>query len=543
MFLAHSLMERSLLTSSLPVGTVGTLVSMEGDPALNFEHSPTPVKVKFVAWIAKLSARIRNVTDKSGYLESILQQNQLLRARVQSGRSARDTPEAAVVEPTHNHESTTSTEPSRNPVLENNPWFIPLDSFQVPLRVGESADTAFATRVRQLASATAPTRLVSAIQPRIRSIWTLLDRFVENPASLDMFSKSKIFALLALGKLYSSRYELLSAYERWHSAYFLASSATRHCAVMGLNFNIPETHLHDGAAREHLIRVWWTSYLLDHTCAAINGQMVSIQDYDVCVSFPSSDGLNPNEMSEFANPHYMSARVELVRILSKIIKSLYGRANQSESFLQRVQNALKGLKSWLQRLPEPLRMNQAVAGDSGAVRSLHLFFNQCMIMTSRPLLLHVIQHQKEMNRSSGHDTPHPIHENIQAIVTSCIRLLNNPENARDLEDFKLCDQLLKKLKDSGSLPAMEFYQHLEALKIGLATFTPTRPNSDGETTLGTPRATNVVAHILHLSAAGEYIDSLLRDLEEFGIREDGSTRLDHLVKLRLDGWPVGEVNG
>ncbi|UPK90256.1 hypothetical protein LCI18_001191 [Fusarium solani-melongenae] len=52
-----------------------------------------------------------------------------------------------------------------------------------------------------------------------------------------------------------------------------------------------------------------------------------------------------------------------------------------------------------------------------------------------------------------------------------------------------------------------------------------------------------VAHILQLSAAGEYIDSLLRDLEECGIRADGSTGLDRLVKLRLDGWPVGEVNG
>lgn len=163
---------------------------------------------------------------------------------------------------------------------------------------------------------------------------------------------------------------------RWHSAYFLASSATRHCAVMGLNFDIPETHLNDGAAREHLKRVWWTSYLLDHTCAAINGQMVSIQDDDISVSFPSSNGLNPNKMSEFANPHYMSARVALAKILSKIIKSLYGRANQSEPFLQRVQNALKGLKNWLQRLPEPLRMNQAMTGDSGAIRSLHLSFNQ-----------------------------------------------------------------------------------------------------------------------------------------------------------------------
>ena len=54
---------------------------------------------------------------------------------------------------------------------------------------------------------------------------------------------------------------------------------------------------------------------------------------------------------------------------------------------------------------------------------------------------------------------------------------------------------------------------------------------------------NAIAHILHLSAAGNYIDRILRDLEEHGVREDGSTDLDRFVKLRLNGWPISEVNG
>ncbi|KPM39099.1 hypothetical protein AK830_g7450 [Neonectria ditissima] len=47
---------------------------------------------------------------------------------------------------------------------------------------------------------------------------------------------------------------------------------------------------------------------------------------------------------------------------------------------------------------------------------------------------------------------------------------------------------------------------------------------------------NAIAHVLHLSAAGEYIDRILQDLEEHGVREDGSTELDRFVKLRLNGW-------
>ncbi|KAF3490864.1 uncharacterized protein GIQ15_00381 [Arthroderma uncinatum] len=44
------------------------------------------------------------------------------------------------------------------------------------------------------------------------------------------------------------------------------------------------------------------------------------------------------------------------------------------------------------------------------------------------------------------------------------------------------------------------------------------------------------AVILHLSAAGEYIDQILRDQEEPYIPSDGSAHLGHLVSLKLSGW-------
>ncbi|CAH0023472.1 unnamed protein product [Clonostachys rhizophaga] len=52
-----------------------------------------------------------------------------------------------------------------------------------------------------------------------------------------------------------------------------------------------------------------------------------------------------------------------------------------------------------------------------------------------------------------------------------------------------------------------------------------------------------IAHILHLSAAGAYIDKILRDLEDQSVREDGSSELDLLVKLKLQlqGWPAGQA--
>ncbi|KAK3935055.1 hypothetical protein QBC46DRAFT_234408, partial [Diplogelasinospora grovesii] len=50
-----------------------------------------------------------------------------------------------------------------------------------------------------------------------------------------------------------------------------------------------------------------------------------------------------------------------------------------------------------------------------------------------------------------------------------------------------------------------------------------------------------IAHILHLSAAGAYIDKVLGDMEEKGIRVDGLTELGCLVTLALGGWLNGIV--
>ena len=45
-----------------------------------------------------------------------------------------------------------------------------------------------------------------------------------------------------------------------------------------------------------------------------------------------------------------------------------------------------------------------------------------------------------------------------------------------------------------------------------------------------------IGRILHLSAAGDYIDKIFRDMEENGVRAGGSTALDRFVSLSLRGW-------
>ncbi|KAI1120416.1 hypothetical protein F5Y10DRAFT_289790 [Nemania abortiva] len=44
-----------------------------------------------------------------------------------------------------------------------------------------------------------------------------------------------------------------------------------------------------------------------------------------------------------------------------------------------------------------------------------------------------------------------------------------------------------------------------------------------------------IAHILHLSRAGEYIDKIYRDIEEHGVQADGSTPLGRIYRPNLQG--------
>ncbi|EPE06409.1 hypothetical protein F503_02537 [Ophiostoma piceae UAMH 11346] len=50
-----------------------------------------------------------------------------------------------------------------------------------------------------------------------------------------------------------------------------------------------------------------------------------------------------------------------------------------------------------------------------------------------------------------------------------------------------------------------------------------------------------IAHILHLSGAGAYIENVLRDIEHNVVRSDGTTNLAPMIHLSLWGWVPGAV--
>ncbi|KAE8410955.1 hypothetical protein BDV36DRAFT_103879 [Aspergillus pseudocaelatus] len=534
--------------------------------------------------------RDRQIKVRQSYVEELLRENKALRSRLKSRTSQKEPPEGAQHEhvlergtPTSDEPRMEVEEPTRNPLLHERLWFLSIQSSNMPILIGEAADAAFATRVRQALlrrdtehiprvsypkdediswHASNPPRRLSSAQARFllrttlthlqgcyhivrkSAVTRLLDQFLREPSSLDMITRSKLYAIFALGELYSSRFRrsdqdipgqdffqsameaygllqerpsidytevslLLSLFSlctnRRHSAYILCSSAMRHCIVLGLHFNLAPSEVPDATEREHLKRIWWTAYVLDYTCAAISSLLLSIPDDEVFTDPPAV--IEQDGDDDFQDTELLTARIRLVSLGRNILKAVYGRRN-IEPFVQRVQRALRDLRQWLHDLPVDLQMHaNGSRPKDDRLTSLHLFFNQCLILATRPVLLYILSTQSMRNRGLQGGSHNASSDNARALAEACIRcarhsygiindswirgsywafdyfhtqylfsaatilgissLLGQGDAARDREDFEFAGQLLGNLRDCGSFSAMELYRHFEAVKTAM----------------------------------------------------------------------------
>lgn len=162
--------------------------------------------------------------------------------------SAGNTPATAPLPSAAASEHTTprADNADRNPVLEDHPWFMVHEAVDLPIYINETADAAFATRLRQTAS-TRPVNHLARVQyvedDTLRSLWesssppswpsssrlkflvntaldtacktwhivrrSRIDRDVEallqDPSNCNWLKDSRIWALMAIGDAFSSR--------------------------------------------------------------------------------------------------------------------------------------------------------------------------------------------------------------------------------------------------------------------------------------------------------------------------------------------------
>ncbi|KAJ5951671.1 uncharacterized protein N7479_010084 [Penicillium vulpinum] len=298
---------------------------------------------------------------------------------------------------------------------------------------------------------------------------------------------------------------LLSLYSfflnRRHSAFLLVGSAMRLGLTVGLNHNIPESKCPDPVERQHRTRLWWAIYVFDRMYGSKVGWPIQISDADIYVEMPSNV---PGDIHDdhTSDTEFLVASIELAKITGQVIDRVYSRKRFSESFLQREQKLLISLKEWCCALPPQIRLNRDSPVPKNVI-SLHLQFNQCIMLASRPILLHALIQATSPESIAEDITQTNIRQTLKTLSDACIHAARHthsliveewtngslpifgyfyahylfssalimvissliyPENSNDFALFEAAFEILRAMSSHGNLAATEFYDNLESVK-------------------------------------------------------------------------------
>ncbi|KAF4765757.1 hypothetical protein HAV15_003429 [Penicillium sp. str.  len=173
-----------------------------------------------------------------------------------------------------------------------------------------------------------------------------------------------------------------------------------------------------------------------------------------------------------------------------------------ESFLQREQKLLISLKEWSCALPPQIRLNRDGPVPMNVI-SLHLQFNQCIMLASRPILLHALIQATSPESTAEDNAQKNIRQTLKTLCDACIHAARHthsliveewtngsvpifgyfyahylfssalimvisslvyPENSNDFALFEAAFEILRAMSSHGNLAATEFYDNLECVK-------------------------------------------------------------------------------
>ncbi|KAI6782178.1 uncharacterized protein J7T54_002415 [Emericellopsis cladophorae] len=557
-----------------------------------------------------MNAPSPNVHASSSYIDKILEENKRLKHQLtppETGGTLGATEDDNGQPPSRiagQQSLETVADPARTDNMDVRPWFINTSVTDTPILMAAVADSAFATRFRQVISDAqmpqhkhlprvnyAPDRQLIALgdadikwpgpsrsrflvdvalKPLSRSYHIVrrsivldnLERSIQDLSWGDSFQRGKLWALFAVGELYSARSasdkafpgmayfakalrvigrsherpnveaietRLILAFfslalNRRYSAYWISGTSMRMAIVIGLHLHIPPSQIGDAAVCEHRKRVFWSAYIIDRMWASMLGHPPAVQDEDIDVGLPSDVVVAPELAGDFADAAYYIASLRLASVVTRTIRSIYGRRNTGKTFTARVQQALTDLRVWVEELPSHLHVDaQGFADSVPKPVSLHLSFNQvsrfasrssnqlrtfsqCAILTTRPVLLHVLRTYIESSPvSAASDARLPA--SAVTLAETCIRcarhsirllteawvdgtfatfdffytqylfsallvlavssLLGTKESACDRDAFEDAASFLEQLKEAGNFAAHEFWHHVDATKAVL----------------------------------------------------------------------------
>ncbi|KAJ6181365.1 hypothetical protein N7485_000007 [Penicillium canescens] len=501
--------------------------------------------------------RDRQIKIKESYLQQLAIENERLRGQLSQSPGFPPTEDTVMCQVPA---ATDADMHVWNPMLREDAWFQHYDPSTPPIYIGDAACTAFAARLRQVLtkskkishmprtqytpevtlmeipnpamqwpSLTQARLLIQTVLNQVNRVYHLVFRKTTIEDLEQMYRKRnfddpiltcKFFALFALGEVYSSRSNsnlecgvpgaayyvnamtlipilperpnlthiesllLLSLYSyflnRRHSAFLLVGSAMRLGLILGLNYM---------------------------------GWPIQIADDDIHPEMPSNVAGDAQE-EQFSDTQFLIVSIQLARITGQVTEKVYSRKPQPNSFLQREQQLLITLKQWLQVLPPHIQF-KCGSPLPKHVTSLHLQFNQCIILATRPILLYALiqsrnsspadtnstQSKDQIIRTLGDACVHAARHTHSMIMEewingslpifgcfyadylfSCALIMvvssQLHDNRSDFALFEMASEILHAMSGHGNLAATEFYDNLEGVRQFLD------KDSTGKTVLG-----------------------------------------------------------
>jgi proline utilization trans-activator len=182
---------------------------------------------------------------------------------------------------------------------------------------------------------------------------------------------------------------------RRDAAFLYIGMALRMAISLGLHQEVSTLDLTPSlsdTAREHRRRVWWSIYSLDRILSVKSGNPLTILDEDIGVNLPSK---LPHE-AEYCPAVVLRHYTQISRILGEVTKSIYRRSSTSspksgKRLMASVQKIILALSDWNRDLPDSLRFDPVRLSISRESVSTFSHYYQCINMTARPLLFHVVQ--------------------------------------------------------------------------------------------------------------------------------------------------------
>ncbi|KAF4807815.1 Proline utilization trans-activator [Colletotrichum siamense] len=217
---------------------------------------------------------------------------------------------------------------------------------------------------------------------------------------------------LCLGALY------LQALDLRLMSFQLIGQALRICVLDGMHRHMPPQQVEPRHA-QRCNTVFWSAYIIDREFSTLVGAPSSIRDEDITTKLPT-------EIANTAGAAALELHIQLSRLTARILNGVYGvDRNFDGSLVTETQSVLRLLAMVSINLSSYMSttLRGADVKTSKVATRLVLSYHHCVVLTTRPLVMCVLQKRLATGSNDKSIPDGPISSLLQTCVASAVNTL------------------------------------------------------------------------------------------------------------------------